>query len=544
MHTTNQSLRAAVETKELLGKLSPAMQGELSLIVNEATLGCVWYLCLPGIEVGLLLELASQLRTSIFSPKEICPSGFLFIIHTGRVLYIFRPRGRGSILGEDILLNNPNLELSSPAIALAYTTTEYLDRSTLATTIACFPASLVRLNVVRRRLALRRCILIEAERRTFGAKPPVHFRGRLYPIYDKDLAKQLRDEKMAKLAEKAEREVISSIKLGITLRAPRSRAAASQWASVSSQWASASEAESDKSGTKMTRRPLPEESNGKSEPEGFLSRKQAGLSRKQVGRARRRLTKSEVVREKLLERHKHASTMEAARLYGMKMRANAMLQDLQHHEVKESKPDRSHSQSKPDRCASSSTGGGLSPGCTPPVSDVSQNTPAPPLSRAPTPFHTAPPLSRAPTLSPEMEASMDALIEMQVQSSFRALVPEITAAFVADLKHERKSNRHRQFRPDEERKVDYAPESNGSQPPRVLRCAAQGLTPAAEPHGQRPQPPHASRPRTAWASRASRYTYTLPSMQQRDLPRVQHGAPEISGASPGGRDPVEACLSA
>jgi hypothetical protein len=148
MHTTNQSLRAAVETKELLGKLSPAMQGELSLIVNEATLGCVWYLCLPGIEVGLLLELASQLRTSIFSPMEICPTGFLFIIHTGRVLYIFRPRGRGSILGEDILLNNPNLELSTPAIALAYTTTEYFDRSTLATTIASFPASLVRLSGV------------------------------------------------------------------------------------------------------------------------------------------------------------------------------------------------------------------------------------------------------------------------------------------------------------------------------------------------------------------------------------------------------------
>ena len=537
MHTTNQSLRAAVETKELLGKLSPAMQGELSLIVNEATLGCVWYLCLPGIEVGLLLELASQLRTSIFSPKEICPSGFLFIIHTGRVLYIFRPRGRGSILGEDILLNNPNLELSSPAIALAYTTTEYLDRSTLATTIACFPASLVRLNVVRRRLALRRCILIEAERRTFGAKPPVHFRGRLYPIYDKDLAKQLRDEKMAKLAEKAEREVISSIKLGITLRAPRSRAAASQWASVSSQWASASEAESDKSGTKMTRRPLPEESNGKSEPEGFLSRKQAGLSRKQVGRARRRLTKSEVVREKLLERHKHASTMEAARLYGMKMRANAMLQDLQHHEVKESKPDRSHSQSKPDRCASSSTGGGLSPGCTPPVSDVSHSTPAPPRSRAPTPFHPAPPLSRAPTLSPEMEASLNALIEMQVQSAFRSLVPEITAAFVADLKQKSKSKRHGLFRPD---KVDYAPESNGSQPPCVLGCAAQGLG-----NVQRPQPPNASRPRTAWASRASRYTYTPPNMQQRDVPRVQHGAPEISGASSGERDLLAAaCLSA
>jgi len=524
MHTTNQSLRAAVETKELLGKLSPAMQGELSLIVNEATLGCVWYLCL----VGLLLELASQLRTSIFSPMEICPTGFLFIIHTGRVLYIFRPRGRGSILGEDILLNNPNLELSTPAIALAYTTTEYFDRSTLATTIASFPASLVRLNVVRRRLALRRCILIEAERRTFGAKPPVHFRGRLYPIYDKDLAKKMRDEKMAKLAVKAKREVISSIARGIALRAPRSLAAA--------RWAAVSVAERDKSGVTVTLRPLLKESNGKGEPEGFLSRKQAGLSRKQIVRASRRLTKSEVVREKLLERHKHASTMEAARLYGMKMRANAMLRDLQHHEVKESKLGRS---------ASSSTGGGLSPGCTPPVSDVSHNTPALPRSRAPTPFHPAPPLSRAPTLSPEMEASLNALIEMQVQSAFRSLVPEITAAFVADLKHESKSKRHGQFRPDEERKVDYAPESNGSQPPRVLGCAAQGLTPAAMPNVQRPQPPNASRPRTAWASRASRYTYTPPSMQQRDVPRVQHGAPDISGASSGERDLLAAaCLSA
>jgi hypothetical protein len=66
-------LERADQSQELLGKLSPAMQGELSLIVHEDTIGCVWYLCLPGIEVGLLLELASQLRTSIFSPMEICP---------------------------------------------------------------------------------------------------------------------------------------------------------------------------------------------------------------------------------------------------------------------------------------------------------------------------------------------------------------------------------------------------------------------------------------------------------------------------------------
>jgi hypothetical protein len=260
-------------------------------------------------------------------------------------------------------------------MAMTYTICVCFDRSTLVNTIASFPHSQFLLSVVRRRLVMRRCILVEAERRTFGAKPRVHFRGRLYPIYATDLAKKMRDETMAELAEKAKREVISSIARGIALRAPRSLAAA--------RWAAVSVAERDKSGVTVTLRPLLEESNGKGEPEGFLSRKQAGLSRKQVRRASRRLTKSEVVREKLLERHKHASTMEAARLYGMKMRANAMLRDLQHHEVKESKLGRS---------ASSSTGGGLSPGCTPPVSDVSHHNPAPPRSRAPTPFHPAPPL--------------------------------------------------------------------------------------------------------------------------------------------------------
>ena len=74
MHQTIH-LRTVEARRQLLTKLSPAMQGEMCLLINDNTLGRVWYL--SNVEIGLLIHLASKLRPAIFPPTEFCPSGFM-----------------------------------------------------------------------------------------------------------------------------------------------------------------------------------------------------------------------------------------------------------------------------------------------------------------------------------------------------------------------------------------------------------------------------------------------------------------------------------
>ena len=428
-------MERAEQSQELLGKLSPAMQGELSLIINETTLGCVWYLCLPGLEVGLLLELACRMQTLFFPPMEICPTGFLYIVKRGRVLHLGRPLGFGgtsgllAVWGEDILMNMPNLELSHPAMAITYTICMCLDRSTLANTIASFPHSQVLLSVVRRRLVLRRGILVEAERRTFGANPRVHFRGRLYPIYATELAKKMRDERMAELAEKAEREVISSIAKGITLR----------------------------HGTDVDRRHAPLR-RAKTFKASFKKRKS---SERDLERERRN-------RERQEDKCRHAALLDAAALYAMKKRTNAMLRDAS-----------VFGAPSPQRKE-------MAAGDAPITSTI-----PPSITRAP--------LSPS---SPELEANMSTHIERRVQSALRAVIPEISAAIAAEMKLARRHKRHSQSSPDRDRDLDrelepgepsvYAPQRVRSRPPRVRSSIRGGtLAPDMAPESYAPQPSNA-----------------------------------------------------
>ena len=73
----------------------------------------------------------SRLQPAIFPPTEFCPGGFLYILERGLVLYSGRPRRQGSIWGDDVLLNNPELECGFPAVAVSYTWVLACDGKTL-----------------------------------------------------------------------------------------------------------------------------------------------------------------------------------------------------------------------------------------------------------------------------------------------------------------------------------------------------------------------------------------------------------------------------
>jgi hypothetical protein len=147
------------------------------------------------VEIGLLIHLASKLQPAIFPPTEFCPAGFLYILERGLVIYAAGCRRQGTIWGEDVLLNDPELECGFPAVAVSYTWVLAFDGKTLNAAIQMFPASKVKLDFIRRRWSVRRCLVREAEIRSFTANPPTPFRGRMYPIYAKETAKKMKVER-------------------------------------------------------------------------------------------------------------------------------------------------------------------------------------------------------------------------------------------------------------------------------------------------------------------------------------------------------------
>ena len=74
---------------------------------------------LRDVETGLLIHLTSKLNPVVFPPSEFCPSGFLYILQRGMVIWAGRTRRQGSTWGDDVLIANPELELDFPAVAVS-----------------------------------------------------------------------------------------------------------------------------------------------------------------------------------------------------------------------------------------------------------------------------------------------------------------------------------------------------------------------------------------------------------------------------------------
>ena len=309
MHQTVH-LRMTEAKRELLTKLSPAMQGQMSLLINQKTIGKVWYLA--NVEVGLLIHLASKLQPLIFPPHEMCPGGFLYILERGMVIYSGRSRRQGTIWGEDVLLNNSELECGFPAVVVSYTSVLACDGRTLNHAISMFPVSRARLDFVRHRWAIRRCVVREAEIKLFSKEPREHFLGRMYPIYAKSIARQMKRERQEHEArvEAAENaaDFTRSLKEIAATRKPRVL---------------------QKSGTLMSfnksfKTRLSRASSGEGD-------KAAPVSNDLLANAyyAAKQSKADAERLALQQKHARAACMAAASEYGMQLRIGQMLKSAQ-----------------------------------------------------------------------------------------------------------------------------------------------------------------------------------------------------------------------
>eukprot|EP00908_Phaeocystis_cordata_P016844 Transcript_28161.p1 GENE.Transcript_28161~~Transcript_28161.p1 ORF type:complete len:808 (-),score=261.71 Transcript_28161:1095-3518(-) len=208
-------LRDAEARRDLLTKLSPAMQGEVALMVNRGWVSKVWYLQ-RDTQLELLIDLASNLKAQVFAPREFCPCGVMYICHKGSALYGGRTRYPGSSWGEDVLIKHRELELSFAAIAITYLWVFTIDAARLHASLAKFPRAQKRLLKVARMWTIRRAVVRHAERLCYERK--TEFRGRAYPIYAKEIALKIREEKAKEYSENR-----SSARMG------KSRAAFKSW---------------------------------------------------------------------------------------------------------------------------------------------------------------------------------------------------------------------------------------------------------------------------------------------------------------------------
>uniref|UniRef100_A0A7S2IUQ3 Ion transport domain-containing protein n=1 Tax=Alexandrium andersonii TaxID=327968 RepID=A0A7S2IUQ3_9DINO len=157
--------------KRLVEQLSPALQGELSMTVNEFWMRKVWYFnreILP-LPADFLQALSTQLQVSVHVQQESFGDAWtLYILHRGLCVRRMRFLHSGSVWGEDFILASHKLLDTTQAFCMTFIEVSRLTRGKFTEIVKRFPETWkdVRKAVVR--TAVRRGIILEASRRVGG----------------------------------------------------------------------------------------------------------------------------------------------------------------------------------------------------------------------------------------------------------------------------------------------------------------------------------------------------------------------------------------
>lgn len=148
------------DCKSTLTFLSQALQVEVVLHVHSHWLDYVYFV--RPLDAPVKVRLAMAMKTQMLSPKEVAPTGYLYVITRGSVMLGARVLSRGMAWGDDILLYNSKHFLPFLACALTYTDVTKVNRDTLFDLAEAYPGSIQRLRRLGLLLALRRGIVRRA----------------------------------------------------------------------------------------------------------------------------------------------------------------------------------------------------------------------------------------------------------------------------------------------------------------------------------------------------------------------------------------------
>mmetsp|Transcript_13260 Transcript_13260/g.41883 ORF Transcript_13260/g.41883 Transcript_13260/m.41883 type:complete len:624 (+) Transcript_13260:90-1961(+) len=154
--------------KALVEQLSPSLQGELAMTVNEVWMSKVWYFNSASLPMppGFLSAIAQQLQVSVHAQQEsIGELWTLYILHRGLAVRKMGILHSGSVWGEDFVLASRELLDSSQAFCLTFIELSRLTRRRFTEIVKHFPQVWKPLRVAVVRTAVRRGILLQAARK-------------------------------------------------------------------------------------------------------------------------------------------------------------------------------------------------------------------------------------------------------------------------------------------------------------------------------------------------------------------------------------------
>ena len=127
-HRTRHMFGSSSST-EVLRRLSPKMQGDVLLRVNEEWLQHVPWLAEE--DSAFLAEVVLALVPAVFPPEESIDYSALFVLTSGMAIHGGVVLQKGRVWGEDMLLALPVLRNRASARALSYVEVFYIDRDNL-----------------------------------------------------------------------------------------------------------------------------------------------------------------------------------------------------------------------------------------------------------------------------------------------------------------------------------------------------------------------------------------------------------------------------
>ena len=157
-----RKVRVSEARRFLLTAMSPMLQGEAAWEVHKSWLPHVSLL--EGSEHQFLIELALHLQVNVFAPGDVAPTGYLYIINEGMVLFHCKLLGAGKWWGEDMILTSVHLRAGHSARALTYVFTFHLDRTRLLMITSRYPHTHAQIRRHTVRMAVRREFIYQAKK--------------------------------------------------------------------------------------------------------------------------------------------------------------------------------------------------------------------------------------------------------------------------------------------------------------------------------------------------------------------------------------------
>ena len=153
----SRHVQRGLQRKRILDHLSPQLQGEVAMHMNQRWLEGIRFL--RGAEPEMVVLVACSLVPAVFTPGELTTPGHLYTIQKGIALYSGRLLTTGRCWGQDMILARQHL-CHFTARAMSYLEVYRLSRATLLDLARPFPVALRRIRWEALRLAMLRVMIL------------------------------------------------------------------------------------------------------------------------------------------------------------------------------------------------------------------------------------------------------------------------------------------------------------------------------------------------------------------------------------------------